>query len=226
MHLLLVLALLIVVSWEAISSTCKQAGQIALTFDQGPASLTGRLLDILHDKGVKVGFHISSEYLRNATLLEYVKRAWREGHQVGIFIPESLSHGPDGSDAKSHANLFDHLTRTSNWLNSLMGSTPQYVRFGSKRPIAGTLRKSIESLGLTITKARLEIRDENNKMDSIWGSLGRGLAQASPANNSFILRQRDWMTNSVASVDKMIDYLRERGYTLVSLAECVPPKKK
>jgi hypothetical protein len=85
----------------------------------------------------------------------------------------------------------------------------EYILFATKRALPRALRKAIENLDYTITKAKLEIRDENNKM---WNSLGRGLANSSPKNNSFVWMQRCIMPNSMNSVDRIIDYVQEKGY--------------
>ncbi len=209
--------------------TCKKAGQIAMTFDAGPGYLTGRLLDILQHKNVQAAFHINADLLRNTTLVEYVKRAAFENHTIGLFVPDGLigeSVGEDDVWANS-LPLFEYIHRGTTWLSTLLnGEPPKYIRFGTKRALPQPLRKSVENLGFTITKAKLEIRDENNKMDSIWNSLGRGLANSSPKNNSFIIKQREIMPNSVNSVDRIIDYVQEKGYVFVALDECVPPVVK
>lgn len=207
------------VVFAAISSTCRKPGLISLTFDQGPGPYTGRLLDILSEKNTKATFHVTVDLFRNTTMVDYVRRAHLEGHSIGIFMPESALPG-DEADVKL-ASFFTTLHRACNWITSITGGPPRFLRLGTKRVLPVALRKSIGSLGLTITKAKVDIRDENNKMDSIWGSLGRGLAHSAPANNSFIIRQRDLMPNSVASTDKIIDYLVEKGYKIVSLEECV-----
>lgn len=214
----------------AITVTCRKTGQVALTFDQGPGQLTGQLLDILLRKSIKATFHVSVDLMRNTTLVEYIKRAAFEKHTIGLFVPDGIYSEPAaGGDEDSWAYsvpLFDYIHRGSNWLTTILGVPPVYIRFGTKRALPQPLRKAIENLGFTLTKAKLEIRDENNKMDSIWNSLGRGLANSSPRNNSFILKQREIMPNSVHSTDRIIDYIQEKGYVLVPLSECVPPVPK
>lgn len=219
------LFILLGLSFAAVTVTCKTPGHITMTFDAGPGYLTGRLLDVLLHKNVKVAFHVNADLMRNTTLVEYVKRAKFEGHTVGLFVPDGLIADNEGDEdvwAKA-VPLFEYVHRGTNWLTSILGGTPpKYIRFGTKRTLPQPLRKAIENLGFTITKAKLEIRDENNKMDSIWNSLGRGLANSQPGTNSFILKQREIMPNSVNSVDRIIDYVVEKGYKIVTMEECVP----
>lgn len=220
------------IAQAAVTVTCKEPGHIAMTFDAGPGYLTGRLLDILLHKDVKATFHINADLMRNTTLVEYVRRAKFENHTIGLFVPDGLmsdtAAGDEAVDVWAGAvQLFEYVHRGTNWLTTILGGeAPKYIRFGAKRALPQPLRKAIENLGYTITKAKLEIRDENNKMDSIWNSLGRGLASASPKVNSFILKQREIMPNSVNSVDRIVDYVQDKGYKIVSLEECVPPVVK
>lgn len=228
--LAIILGALVALTFGAIQSTCKENGQVALTFDFGPGPYTGKLLDILFARKIPVTFHVTADLFRNLTLVEYVRRAHHEGHTIGIFVPESAQHAsleayPE-DDPGFTASIVQQITIASNWITSITGSQPKYIRFASKKTLPIQLRRSIEQqLGLTVTKPRTEIRDENNKMDSIWNSLSKGLAQATPDNNSFILRQRDTMSNSVAHVEKIIDFIAEKGYRIVPMPQCVPPRE-
>lgn len=225
-----ILGMLTVLSYGAIQSTCKENGHVALTFDFGPGPFTGKLLDVLFAKKIPVTFHVTADLFRNLTLVEYVRRAHNEGHTIGIFIPESPQYAtleayPE-EDSSFTASVIQQITIASNWITSITGGQPKYIRFGSKKTLPIQMRRSIEQqLGLTVTKPRTEIRDENNKMDSIWNSLSKGFAQATPDSNSFILRQRDTMSNSVAHVEKIIDFITEKGYRIVPMALCVPPRE-
>lgn len=227
--LVLVIASLSIV-WAAIQSTCAENGDVALTFDYGPGPFTGKLLDILYERKIPATFHVSTDLFRNLTLTDYVRRAHNEGHTIGIFIPElqqwaNVEAYPE-DDPSFTASIIQQITISSNWITSITGSQPRYVRFASKKALPLNLRRTIEQqLGLSITKAKTEIRDENNKMDSIWNSLSKGVANSDPKKNSFIFRQRDTMPNSVASIEKIVEFLAEKGYNIVPMTECVPPRQ-
>lgn len=213
----------------AIQSTCKTSGQVALTFDYGPGSLTGRLLDILFKHRIPATFHVTVDLFRNSTLTEYVRRAHYEGHTIGIFVPdagpwEALEAYPE-EDGNFMASMIEQITMASNWITSVTGSQPRYIRFGSKKIIPLQLRRSLEQqLGLAVTKPKVKISDESNKVDSIWSSVNKAFAAASPQKNSFILSQRDVIPNSVASVEKIVEYIQEQGFQIVPMAQCVPPR--
>ena len=64
------------------SSMITEAPKIALTFDDGPSSeCTGRLLDGLKERNVKVTFFLIGENAKNAP--DLVKREYEEGHLIG-----------------------------------------------------------------------------------------------------------------------------------------------
>ena len=210
-----------------IPSTCKQPGQIALTFDQGPGLGTGKVLDVLSRRNIPAAFHVSADLLRNATLRAYVKRAALEGHTIGIYIPDL---GGTIQDAEIQANdtdlaLYQAIAKSSNWISTLIGRQPSYIRFGRKA-IPQPTRRLIDSMGLVATRAKVEIRDESNKLDSIWGSIQKGFNATIPSEHSFVVKMRDMIPNMGASLDRMIDFIEGKGYRIVPLEQCVPMPEK
>jgi peptidoglycan/xylan/chitin deacetylase (PgdA/CDA1 family) len=210
-----------------IPSTCRQPGQVALTFDQGPGLGTGRILDVLSRRNIPAAFHISADLLRNVTLRAYVKRAALEGHTIGIYIPDL---GGSIQDAEVQANdtdliLYQTIAKSSNWISSLIGRQPSYIRFGRKA-IPQPTRRLIDSMGLVATRAKIEIRDESNKLESIWGSIQKGFNTTLPGEHSFVVKMRDMMPNMGASLDRMIDFIEGKGYRIVPLEQCVPIPEK
>lgn len=198
-----------------------------MSFDQGPGIGTGRVLDVLSRRNIPATFHVSADLLRNATLRSYVKRAALEGHTIGIFMPD-LGGTIQDSELQSNdtdLQLYQNVVKSSNWLSSLIGRQPVYIRFGRKA-IPQATRRLIDSMGLVATRAKIEIRDENNKLDSIWGSVQKSFNTTSAADHSFIVKMRDMMPNMAASLDRMIDYIEARGFTIVPMEQCAPMPEK
>lgn len=220
----LVFFLLFPIIKAAIHATCKTNGLVVLTFDQGPGMYTSRLLDTLNELKVRAVFHVQPENLRNTTNVEYIRRASLEGHTIGIFLPDMNKSGMEEEDYANAGPMFVSLTRAANWITSITGQPVRYVRIGmtKSRNLPSQIRKAIESLGFVITKAKIELRDESNRMDAIWSSLGRGLAGASVDSNSFIIKQREFMSNSISSVERIIEYIREKGFKIVPMEQCIP----
>jgi peptidoglycan/xylan/chitin deacetylase (PgdA/CDA1 family) len=234
-----------------IAATCRRPGLVALTFDQGPGVATGRILDVLQRRRLLATFHVTVDFFRNQTLRAYVKRAAAEGHTIGLYVPDytqsllplpllsnyntSNSNGNINNrdnrnrDGKSGGEgeeefVYEHIARASNWLTVLIGRGPQYIRFARKQshlPVE-LKRLVVDGLGMMPTRARIEVHDENNRLDNIWASLQRGFNQSTPAEHSFIVRFRDVMPNTAASLERIVDYIEGQNYTIVPMEQCLP----
>lgn len=207
-----------------------RSGDVALTFDLGPGPYTGKLLDELFTHKIFAAFHFSTDSFRNLTLTEYARRAQLEGHTVGVFVPETYLWAEveelSENESAFAAHVIQKIITASNWLTSVTGSAPRYVRFGSDKELPIYLRNIIEhQLGLTITEPSVDLRDGGNNIDSIWNSLEKGSLQTTPQHSSFILRQRDTIHNSVSSVEKIVEFVRKKGFRIVPLSQCVPPRQ-
>ena len=222
------LAISVGLALAGIPSTCERPGQVVLSFDQGPGATTGKVLDVLSRRNVPAMFHFSADLFQNATWRGYVQRAAYEGHTIGLFVPDigspvakAVEDFTDKDWDEYELVLSQRLARDINWIASITGRPPRHVRFGRKT-IPSNSRKMAEVMGLHVTRPRIEIRDESNKMDVIWNSINKAFNGTDPATNSFIIRLRDIMPNMVASLDKLIDYVEEKGFRIVPMEACQP----
>ncbi len=120
----------------------RRAGEIALTFDDGPnPAWTPRLLDVLAEHGVKAAFFMLGSRAEQEP--ELVRRVAAEGHLIGN---HSWSH-PNLSRTAA-AKVREELTQTSAVLEQLTGEQVRYFRppFGARRPV---VFKIARELGLT-----------------------------------------------------------------------------
>ncbi len=74
-------------------SQCQKAGQLAITFDDGPYNYTSHLLDVLAAHGVKATFFITGNNLSKGQIdinstgwPALIRRMHAEGHQVGMLV--------------------------------------------------------------------------------------------------------------------------------------------
>ncbi len=120
----------------------RRAGEIALTFDDGPnPAWTPRLLDVLAEHGVKATFFMLGSRAEGAH--ELVRRVAAEGHLIGN---HSWSHPNLARSAA--ARVREELNRTSAVLEQITGEPVRYFRppFGARRPV---VFKIARELGLT-----------------------------------------------------------------------------
>src|SRR5437016_10626733 len=113
-----------------VSSVPVDGPYIALTFDDGPSEkLTPRLLDLLAQRHIHVTFFVIGENV--AQHPEIVKRAAREGHEIGN---HSWSH-PNLAKI-SDENVRSQIKRTEEAISGAIGSRPVLLRppYGSITP--------------------------------------------------------------------------------------------
>jgi peptidoglycan/xylan/chitin deacetylase (PgdA/CDA1 family) len=120
----------------------RQAGEIALTFDDGPnTAWTPRLLNLLAEHNVKATFFMLGSRAEGAP--ELVRRVAAEGHLIGN---HSWSH--PNLARSSAARVREELMRTNAVVEQITGERVRYFRppFGARRPVVFSIARQ---LGLT-----------------------------------------------------------------------------
>ncbi len=120
----------------------RRAGEIALTFDDGPnPAWTPHLLDLLAEHNVKATFFMLGSRAEQEP--ELVRRVAAEGHLIGN---HSWSHPNLAWTAAGRVR--EELARTNDVLQQITGERVQYFRppFGARRPVVFRIARE---LGLT-----------------------------------------------------------------------------
>lgn len=127
----------------------RRASTIYLTFDDGPSYLTSDFLDILKEFNIKATFFVNNRAGYDAV----VKRAFEEGHSIGMHSSNHNYRSVYASEESFYADLYANQT----WIKSLIGIAPNIYRFpgGSSNVssnfnpgIMTTLTKSILNKGI------------------------------------------------------------------------------
>jgi peptidoglycan-N-acetylglucosamine deacetylase len=129
---------------------------IALTFDDGPGSVTPYILDVLRKYGAKatffclgncidknIGIQDTQDYTdKYITGSEVVKRANDEGHLVAVHSYDHL----DLPRLTDEETLNNELSRTKNIITNLIGKTPLYFRppYGSINDRVNNVAKALD----------------------------------------------------------------------------------
>jgi peptidoglycan/xylan/chitin deacetylase (PgdA/CDA1 family) len=120
-------------------SAPKRAGELALTFDDGPnPKWTPRLLDVLAEHEVKATFFMLGS--RAQAEPQLVRRIAAEGHLIGN---HSWSHP---NLARTGARrVCDELARTTEMLKQITGEGVKYFRppFGARRPVVFRIAREL-----------------------------------------------------------------------------------
>lgn len=209
---------------------CTKKNYFALTWDDGPQEkLTNGILDVLKLKNVKATFFIVARRLLWEPHNQAARRAFNEGHQIA-------------SHSWNHENLTDKVSKNRNCtelrrqvfesdkiFREKLGVSPKFFRppYGEiTKEVAQTLRlwdyyipiwnlntfdwfwKGIQKLKI-VKSYTDELKNEDKSL---------------PRQDSYVSLQHDISRNVEATIERysyLIDLIREKGYKLVTMAECV-----
>ncbi|HEU5028818.1 MAG TPA: polysaccharide deacetylase family protein [Spirillospora sp.] len=185
---------------------CLRAKCVALTFDDGPAESTGRLLDILAAHHVRATFFIVGE--QAAKFPELVRREHEAGHQIA---DHSYTHADLGR--ASTKKIMSELTRTQEAIRRASGFTPTMLRppYGSlsKRLTAITTRMGLAQVLWTVDPLDWEHHDTKYVERRVLKAVRPG----------YIVLMHDIHPTTVAAVPTIIEKLAAQGYSFVTVPE-------
>lgn len=178
---------------------------IALTFDDGPASETARILDVLKVQGVQATFFSIGK--RAESNIEMVKRWDAEGHLVGN---HSFSHGFN-FDWLPSSKMSAEIEKTNEVIRRSIGKTPKLFRppYGVTNPnLAKAIRRTgMYSIGWNVRSFDTKAKDPQALLNSILTKLRGG----------DIILLHDSMPVTADILTDLIVQARQKGYTFAPL---------
>lgn len=195
-----------------------------LTFDDGPSENTIKILDILKKANAKASFFVIS-----TSKLSYIKRAYNEGHTIGL---HANSH--DYSKIyKSEAAYFDDLTKISNKVKNLIGVESKIIRFpgGSSNLVSKKYSKGLMTkLAKQVTSKGYVYADWNvDSTDASKAKVSKDtLVKSIKANAKnrgdicVLMHDTSAKTTTVDALPEIICYLRGMGYRFEALTTSSP----
>ena len=186
----------------AAAVDCTKLKCVALTFDDGPGSLTGTLLDRLEAAGVVATFFVLGQNVRIHP--DLVTRMVRSGMVVG-------NHTWDHRDMKrlSLDEARSEVDRTSAEIARVTGVSTTLLR-----PPYGSMSPQTATLGQAIILWDVDTEDWKNRDASITTT--RALATVRPGS---IILMHDIHASTVEAVPAIIAGLKARGFTLVTVPQ-------
>ncbi|MFE6041543.1 polysaccharide deacetylase family protein [Streptomyces sp. NPDC056452] len=190
---------------------CRRAKCIALTFDAGPAKDTPHLLDVLKEKKVPATFFL----LGRDHVLKHpgtVRRIEAEGHEVAnhTWTHEILTdREPDEIRAE--------LEKTQRAIERITGKKPRLMRPPQGRT-DDTVSGICAELGLSQILWSATAKDYSTNDSALIRK--RILDQA---GRDGIILLHDIYPGTVPAVPGIIDALKDRGYTFVTVPQLMAP---
>ncbi|MFI6748960.1 polysaccharide deacetylase family protein [Actinomadura luteofluorescens] len=182
---------------------CDRVKCVALTFDDGPGPYTARLLDTLRRNGVRATFFMLGENV--GAHRDLVRRMALEGQEVAN---HTWSH-PDLTTLSS-AEVRSQIQRTQKAVKDASGVAPTLVR-----PPYGSTNKRVEhAIGMPLVLWSVDTLDWRYR--DVARDTRVGVKE--PKSGGIVLFH-DIHKPSVDSIPKVVDGLRKRGFTFVTVSE-------
>jgi peptidoglycan/xylan/chitin deacetylase (PgdA/CDA1 family) len=186
----------------------RDAGAIALTFDDGPGAVTADVLEALADHGARATFHLLGA--RAAAGAPLVRRIAREGHEVGV---HGWSHRVM---ARTPLRSLGELARARLALEALSGARPR----GFRPPFGATSRRlelAAAALGLRTVGWDVDPRDHEEPGAAAIGD--RVLAAIRPGSIVLLHDDRPELAPTAEALHAILPALAARGLRAVPVAE-------
>ncbi|MFI8001754.1 polysaccharide deacetylase family protein [Streptomyces sp. NPDC086010] len=192
---------------------CRKAKCIALTFDAGPSENSPRLLDILKVEKVHATFFLLGKGHMDKHP-DLVKRMAREGHELA-------SHTWDHKILTdiSDAEVRDEFKRTDDAVEKLTGKRPTLMR-----PPQGRTDNHVGELAKKEGLAQI-LWDVTTKDYKVPPSRTITERAVQHAKRDSIILLHDIYKNTVPAVPGVIDQLKAKGYTFVTVPQLLAPGK-
>jgi peptidoglycan/xylan/chitin deacetylase (PgdA/CDA1 family) len=184
---------------------------IALTFDDGPAIDTVRILEILKDNNCHATFCVVGNRIKNNA--KTLRKAVKQGNQV---VGHSWDHKQLTKLSKTKITL--ELTKTNNAIKKATGVTPDMYRppYGA---INDKVRKISKAQGLSMLLWSVDSLDWKYRTTRSINSR----IMSAVRDGSIILCHDIHPTTAVA-MEKVIPALVKEGYQLVTVKELMKAK--
>lgn len=187
--------------------------RVALTFDDGPdKKYTPLILDVLKKREVKATFFVVG--IQVAKYGDVLKRITAEGHAIG-------NHSWDHADLtkRTAEQIAEQIGKTDNAIHKALGTGTDLFRppYGAADD---KVKKSAEAAHQHLVQWTVDTRDwAGTTPEEILEKVKK---QTKP--DGIILMhcfggKNGKLDNTVEALPKMIDYLKEEGYTFVTVPE-------
>lgn len=194
---------------------------VYLTFDDGPSSITPKILDILKKYDIKATFFVINH---SDSYNSYIKRAYDEGHTIAI---HSYSHSYKQIYASEENYLYD-FNQIREKIYRITGSYTNLFRFpgGSSNTVSRfnpnimtRLSNQMESMGYVYFDWNVDSSDAGGARTS--EEVYQNVVSHIGSFHSYVVLMHDFEGNykTLNALEDIIINLKNRGYQFDSLKE-------
>ncbi|MCL1976649.1 MAG: polysaccharide deacetylase family protein, partial [Candidatus Bathyarchaeota archaeon] len=179
---------------------------IALTFDDGPAEYTNRILDTLSENNCKATFFVIGRQINSHA--QTLIRASSQGCEI---LGHSWDH--EHLETLTANELRQNLQDTNNAIFNLLGTQPKMYRppYGET---GGNIISVSKEMDLAIIKWSVDPKDwEHKNADMTYDGI------MNYVTNGSIILCHDIVSTTADAMEQIIPELVSRGYTLTTVSE-------
>ncbi len=204
------------------TSTIPKNGKIVyITFDDGPGPYTDDILNILDKYNVKVTFFVTHQFSNYEYLL---KKEYEKGHSVAVHT-YSHNYGNVYSSVESYIEDFNNMndiiyTQTGTYSKLFRfpgGSSNTISRFN--KGIMTDLTKKMTELGYIYFDWNIDSMDTSTKDPE---TIAQNVINEIQKREHSVVLMHDIKKANIESIEKIIKYGLENGYTFLPLDETSP----
>ncbi|ORY01767.1 glycoside hydrolase/deacetylase, partial [Basidiobolus meristosporus CBS 931.73] len=199
-----------------------EAGEWALTFDDGPSPFTGELLDILAAAKVKATFLMVGQNV--VKYPEVVKRAFDEGHQISQHTwshPHLMSISNEQIVAEVRATeeaIFNITGARTAFIRPPYGEADDRVKGVFKAMGYYNLLWNMDTLDWDIVAKK---QDPDKIISSFESALTKGTSLNPFSDPGYISLQHDLYVETVKRVPKIGELLAQHNFHFVLAHDCI-----
>lgn len=211
-----------VIVYDDIATIPKNGKIIYLTFDDGPCVYTESILNVLNKYNVKATFFVTNQFSRYQYM---IKKEYDSGHSIAV---HTYSHNYD-MVYSSLENYLDDFNNMNNIIFEQTGIYSKLFRFpgGSSNTISKFNKGIVTIIANKMTELGYHYFDWNvdstdtstTDPDKIYNAVISEIEK----NESSVVLMHDIKKANIESVEKIINYGLENGYTFLPLDENIAP---
>ncbi|KAJ3125460.1 hypothetical protein HK098_000274 [Nowakowskiella sp. JEL0407] len=203
-----------------VVSKCLKPGQFALTFDDGPKQYEPQLLSKLSNYGIKATFFITSNLYVDARQSPYsgwIKDLYNAGHQIA----QHTSQHKDLTSISS-SEVQTQLSDCENVIYNIIGKRPAMMR-PPQGKTSDSVNSIIEKQGIqTVVLWNTDSGDwSNHNAQTSFQNVKSALDKCPNGSGSIVVLSHSTEASVLDYVDLVVPYVKSKGYTFVTMAECV-----
>ncbi|MBE5806322.1 MAG: DUF5011 domain-containing protein [Clostridiales bacterium] len=196
---------------------------IYLTFDDGPYKYTEDILNTLKKYNIKATFFVTNQF---PAYSHFIRKEYEDGHSIGI---HTYTH--QWSIYQSKDTYLNDFNKIDELIFKETGIHTKIFRFpgGSSNRVSRNYKVGIMSeLSKHMTEQGYKYFDWNvdsgdtNKNDSSTKAIIKNFKKSLKGDGTYVVLMHDIKKNTALSLEEIITYALERGYTFSALNENSP----